>query len=529
MTLGLRFIGTLLCAVVAVSLWGCGADNQPTATATLELTATPTTEPTSTLTPESTATQAPEPTATARPEPTAMRRLELTATPRPISPDVVEAFEKVALSMVYIETAARGGSGILIEGGYILTNARVVWPFDAARVFFADGSGFSAVPVRASDLFADLAVLGPVDAPHGGVALAGQEVVGAGPDVLVIGFGETTEEVPKPTITQRVVAGIREFEPTGITYFQTDSFLTSDTGAATPRTGWVLVSTRGDVLGVAGFQPLNTSFEVAASSADVMPRVEQLIAGGDPSELGERVIPVTEGKLRHEFTLENFFAQRAYVINEMAGTEISIELVGEEEGRIAVSDSLSRVLAGAIKDNAEPSIGSFVLQTNDRHFLTVWRLVQGPGKFALASSHQLIHLPDPDDGRRLQVGGSVRGNVDFPGDIDYFVFDLSEDETVEIRASSLLIDTFLSVYPMGSDGQIDVDINAETTLFRNESITVYQAPITGPYIAIVARASNQAPGGYVLSVEPAEPELALTYTALAAPVRSPGGTSTPTP
>ena len=249
MTLGLRFIGMVLWAVVAAGLWGCGTDNQPTATATIELTATPTAVSTPTHTPEPSATRTPEPTAIAKPEPTATRRLELTATPRPISPDVVEAFEKVALSMVYIETAARGGSGILIEGGYILTSAQIVWPFDTARVFFADGSGFSAVPVRASDLFADLAVLGPVDAPHGGVALAGQEVVGAGLDVLVIGFGETTEEVPKPTITQRVVAGIREFEPTGITYFQTDSFLTSDTGAATPRTGWVLVSTRGECVG----------------------------------------------------------------------------------------------------------------------------------------------------------------------------------------------------------------------------------------------------------------------------------------
>ena len=447
----------------------------------------------------------------------------------PISPEVAEAITNVGSSMVLIETNARAGSGILIEGGYILTSAQIVWPFDTARVFFADGSGLSAVPVHASDLLADLALLGPVDAPQGGVSLASQERLGVGQDAFLIGFQVATEELPQLTISRRAVAGIREFESTGIAYLQTDSFLSSDAGEASHITGWVLVSTEGEVLGVAGFRPLTTNFEVAASSADVLPRVAQLIAGGDPSELGDRKIPVTEGSLRHEVTLEHFLAQRAFVINEPAGTEVTIELEGEDEGRLSASDSISRILAGEIKDSAEPVVSSFVLQTNDLHFATVWRLVEGPGNFVLTSSHRLIHLPDPDDGRRLQVGGSVSGNIDFPGDIDYFVFDLSEDETVEFRASSLLVDTFLSVYPMRSDGRIDVEINAETTLFRNESITVYQASITGPHIAIVARASNQAPGGYTVSSVPAEPELALTYTAISAPVRSPDGTSTPTP
>ena len=526
---GFRILGPLLCAVFAVLLWGCGTDNQPTATATLEMTTTPTSDPTASLTPEPTATRAPEPTATARPEPTAMRALEMTATPRPISPETAAAFEEVAASMVLIETGARAGSGVLIEGGYILTSAQIVWPFDTARVFFADGSGLSAVPVKAWDLLADLALLGPVDAPHGGVSLGSQERLGVGQEALLVGFQVATEEFPQLTVIRRAIAGIREFESTGITYLQTDSFLMSDAGEASPITGWVLVSTGGDVLGVVGFRPLTTNFEVAASSADVLPRVAQLIAGGDPSDLGDRKVPVTEGSLRHEVALENFLAQRAYVINEVAGTEVSIELEGESEGRLSVSDSISRILFGEIKDSTEPAAGSFVLQTNDRHFATVWRLVEGPGNFALTSSHRLIHFPDPDDGKRVPVGGSAQGNIDFPGDLDYFVLDLSEDETVAIRVSSILIDTFLNVYPMRSDGMISLDVDAETALFRGESVTVYQASLTGPHLALVVRASNQAPGGYVLSVDPAVPELALTYTAIEERLRGPAAAATPTP
>ena len=44
--------------------------------------------------------------------------------PMPISPEVAEAITNVGASMVLIETNARAGSGILIEGGYILTSAQ---------------------------------------------------------------------------------------------------------------------------------------------------------------------------------------------------------------------------------------------------------------------------------------------------------------------------------------------------------------------------------------------------------------------
>lgn len=521
MTFRFRVTCAMLFVVGAVLLWGCGAGPQPTPT--------PTPEPTATQTPEPTATLTPVPTATARSEPTSVPRLELTATPRPISPETAEALEEVATSMVLIQTDARAGSGILIEGGYILTSARIVWPFDSAQVFFAGSSGASVVPVQASDLLADLALLGPVDGPHGGVALASQERLGVGQEAILMGFQVAAEGFPQLTVARRAIAGIREFEPTGITYLQTDSFLTSDAGEARPVTGWVLVSTAGDVLGVVGFQPLTTNFEVAASSADVLPRVAQLIAGGDPSELGERKVPVTEGSLRHEVALENFFAQRVYVINEAAGTEVTIELEGESEGRLSVSDSISRILLGAIKDSAEPAVGSFVLQTDDRHFATVWRLVEGPGNLTLTSSHPLTLLADPDDGKKISVGGSAHGNIDFPGDLDYIVFDLSEDETVAIRVSSLLIDTFLNVYPLRSDGRINLDVDPETALFTSESVTVYRASLAGPHIAVVARASNQAPGGYILSVDPAAPELALTYTAIEERVRGPADAPTPTP
>ena len=53
------------------------------------------------------------------------------------------------------------GSGVLIEGGYVVTNAHVVWPYNTTRVVFPDGSEFDGVQVKGSDLLPDWAVLGP--------------------------------------------------------------------------------------------------------------------------------------------------------------------------------------------------------------------------------------------------------------------------------------------------------------------------------------------------------------------------------
>ena len=77
---------------------------------------------------------------------------------------------------------------MLIEGGYVVTNAEVVWPFETVRVVFPDGSEFPDVPVTGLDLLSDLAVLGPIDSPSKGVKLAETETAAEDDEVFVIGL-----------------------------------------------------------------------------------------------------------------------------------------------------------------------------------------------------------------------------------------------------------------------------------------------------------------------------------------------------
>ena len=74
-----------------------------------------------------------------------------------------QIFTKVSPAIAYIQTAETSGSGVLIEGRFLVTNRHVVYPSETARVVFPSGAEFDGVPVRGWELETDLAVLGPID------------------------------------------------------------------------------------------------------------------------------------------------------------------------------------------------------------------------------------------------------------------------------------------------------------------------------------------------------------------------------
>ena len=497
----------LLCFVATALLSAC--DYEPQSAATLEPTAaaTPTPEPTATPTPEPTATPTPEPTATPTPEPTATPTPEPTATPTPEPLTSVQIFDKVAPAIALIETATGIGSGVLIEGGYVVTNAHVVWPYNTTRVVFPDGSEFDGVQVKGWDLLTDWAVLGPIDAATGGLALVDRESLPIGTDMFLIGYPGETQEFPQPTIVRGLLSRVREGESTGITYLQTDAPTIGG------QSGGALVSDMGEVVGISGLAFTEGYFGIAASSADVLPRVRQIIAGEDPSGLGDRRVPLEGGEFRHEVELANFWAERAYVINEPSGTAIALELIGDNNGALMVYDSFGTELL--YLDNADTGTesGSFVIEYDEPYFLIAWQLSETPGDFTLTANRRLIPLHDPDDGRQIQVGQPILGNIDLPGDIDYFFVHLREGETIEIVARSTLADTFLTIDYLGAlDEQIIIDDNSGGGLFGLDSMIVYRAPHTGSYFVVVEDPDLYAPGGYVITMAPAGPDAITTPT-----------------
>ena len=396
-----------------------------------------------------------------------------------------QIYEKVSPAIVFIETEIAAGSGVLIQGGYLVTNAHVVWPFDAARVVFPDGVAFSGVPVMGWDLLADLAVLGPLDVPAQPATLLDGENISIGSAMYLIGYPGEVEAFPQPTIVQGILSRLREWEPVGITYLQTDATIVGG------QSGGALVSETGDVIGISGLGITEGDFGLVASAADLLPRVRQLIAGEDPSGLGERRLPLEGGSLQHELTLQSY--GDAYILNEPAGAAIEIELSGANSGGFEIFDAFGYDLTDGETDSF-----SFVTERNGPHFLVLSE--SDSGKFALTSNRPLTRFDDPDEGSGILLGQSLHGNIDFPGDFDSYFLHLRRNEKVEIVARSALADTYLYIWEATEDEWV-TDDNSGGGLFGLDSRIVYRAPTTGEYILFVSAADGSAPGGYIISVD----------------------------
>ena len=178
----LRTTAALLLALLAFA--GCAAS--PAAP----------TEPAATDTAPAAAASTPAPTATPNPSPTQVP--SDTPTTAPMTPS--DLFDKVSPSVAFIETERGSGSGVLIDDGYVVTNAHVVWPFTEVRVVFPDGSEFTDAPVLAWDLIGDLAVVGPIETDISPVTFLTDERLLVGKDVYLIGYPGEVDKFPQPTI-----------------------------------------------------------------------------------------------------------------------------------------------------------------------------------------------------------------------------------------------------------------------------------------------------------------------------------------
>ena len=398
-----------------------------------------------------------------------------------------QIFEKVSPAIAFIHTRTGTGSGVLVEGGYVVTNAHVVWPFDEVRVVFPDGTDFRAVPVIGWDLLVDLAVLGPISTPVEPVPMLDGESMAIGSEMYLIGYPAEVEAYPKTTMTRGILSRQREWEAVGITYFQTDAAITGG------QSGGALVSDAGAVVGISGFRAFG-EFGLAASSADLLPRVRQLIAGRDPSGLGKRQFDMDGGSLRYRLTPRNY--ADAYIINEPPGTAIEIEFSGRDDVSFQIVDIYGNELT-----DTETNSFSFVTRGYAPLFLILSRI---SGETTLAASHRLVQFDDPDRGRQIQVGQTLHGNIDFPTNVDYFLLDLVRDEMVEIVVRSILADTQLTL--LGYQGEtLEVwirDQNSGGGLFGRDARIVFKAPYTGEYFVEVANVHprSHAPAGYVVSV-----------------------------
>ena len=154
------FILLGILVTVVVLTFACGSQTKATPILTAEPRLTPTLVPTPV--PIATPTPKPSPTPTATPTPTLTPAPPPTPTPTPapVAFTPAQIFTRVSPSVAFIQTPVGSGSGVLIQDGYVVTNAHVVWPFQEVRIVFSDGTEYLDTPVANWDLMGDLAVVG---------------------------------------------------------------------------------------------------------------------------------------------------------------------------------------------------------------------------------------------------------------------------------------------------------------------------------------------------------------------------------
>ena len=166
-----------------------------------------------TNTPEITPTPR-QPTRTPIPQPTQARTPELSAD---------DVYAQVAPSVAMVISSVGSGSGVLLEGGYLVTNHHVVWADRWVRVLFPNGSDFGRVPVVAVDPLADVALLGPVETTAPRLRFSDGENLPVGSEVFLLGYPGEVDVAATPTIVSGVLSKFRWWQQSGITYLQTDA------------------------------------------------------------------------------------------------------------------------------------------------------------------------------------------------------------------------------------------------------------------------------------------------------------------
>ena len=124
-----------------------------------------------------------------------------------------------------METPVTRGTGVLIEGGYIIANAHVLLPYSTALVTFRDGSEIADAPVAHVDYLTNTAVLGPVITSVSPVALAEDYSPGIGEAIYLLAHQWHDGASEAPTMTQGIVSGLAEWSPADLTLIQSQASL----------------------------------------------------------------------------------------------------------------------------------------------------------------------------------------------------------------------------------------------------------------------------------------------------------------
>ena len=423
-------------------------------------------------------------------------------------------------SLALLETPLATGSGVLVEGRYVVTNAHVVEPFDSTTVVFPGGERHEEVPVLGVDFHADVALVGPLDTARRALPIIGA-VPDADRDLFLAGYPGDVDDGggPEPVIARGALARSRRLAEHGFTYLEADTVI------ADGESGAAVVDADGRVLGISGLSTDDGESTVALSGTDILGSMARIRDGEVPAYR-----PLPEGPGVTSTTLEFPSEEHVWPLIMRTGTRArTVRLTTPAETRPGVlvtdlyGDDLVFLNQEAV-DSIEaesgepvgvepdapvaPGVFEFELPARSYARIELRTLLPEGTRMPVESTVPFNVVEDLDNDQQIRIGESVRGVLDPLEVSDTYLLELRAGQTVEIFAGSAYGDVALDVRAPGQSvaDALGVD-DSDIGLSGLDAKVRYDAGTSGTYrIAVVS--ALWSPMGYVLrvtSVGPSRP------------------------
>ena len=344
-----------------------------------------------------------------------------------------EIYERAAPSIVYVETPGGSGSGIVIDGGYVLTNHHVLWPFDLATIVFADGAEYTGVPLTAANPWVDIALLGPLDTTASPLELVDGEQLPPGSDVYLVGYPAEYEYAPQPTITSGILSRVRHWNGYDHTLLQTDSAITGG------QSGGALLDSHGCVIGVSTWSWTDANFALSTSASDNAELIQLMLStDGYSFSIVDRLGDYDELAYEHQIDITDLWQRPTYLAISAAGDDIHIELQGPDGAGLWIADGVDLLV------DIEDALPRRASVTRSVAFVEIVGAEAG-STYTLSSNVEVVPYYD-EDGLPLEIGGGNAGFFDYYGDEDVYTIELRAGDAVRIWTDSVGADTYLALY-----------------------------------------------------------------------------------
>lgn len=420
----------------------------------------------------------------------------------------------VAPSLAFVSTPLGTGSGILVDGRYVVTNAHVVDPFGLVDLVFGETEHHRDVPVIGVDFDADLALVGPVDTRREPLTIADYDRIQRGDDVFLVGYPGEVDDEPQATISRGILSRTRKARGYGLTFLQTDASIGGG------QSGGALVDDGGQVVGVSGFS-FAEEFALALSGRDARRAIGHIRDGDTADYLpfpdtgsktgafdlvdleATQVLTLHTGRRSEEVRLElPPEAQPAVFASDLDGQEVYFR---NQEAIDAAAEAGQDIEgAGDVDAPVEPGVFEFEVPADSYVVILVSTRVPEGAHMTFTSSVALGRYDDVDENDPLEVGERVTGVID-PLETagDTYLLELEEGEEIEIFAGSATGDMGYAIREVDRTGEDATYVDdSGLGLFGVDASDAYTAERSGTHRLTVYSADGTGTG-YVLEVKPA--------------------------